>query len=85
MTEAGSETGSRAWTMGGGLTVLALISVPLWSEFHVPGNIAWNAFLAVFLIGVAAAALVAHHYFRAHAGEIGEARFDTSDEAGRNG
>jgi len=71
---------SRARTIGAGPIVLAALAVPLWAEFRVPGNLAWNGFLAAFLIGLGVAAFVAQRYFRAHAGEIGEARFDTSED-----
>ena len=35
---------------GGGATVLLMVAFPLWSEFRVSGNLAWNTFLAVFLV-----------------------------------
>ena len=44
------------------------------------GNTAWNVFLGLFLIGLAVAAILLQRYFRRHAPEIGEARFDTSNE-----
>ena len=68
---------SRARTIGAGPILLAALAIPLWAEFRVPGSAVWNGFLAAFLIGLGIAAIVAQRYFRAHADEIGEARFET--------
>jgi len=76
---------SAARTMGAGPILLAALGVPLWAEFREPGNWAWNGFLAAFLIGLGVAAFVAQRHFRAHAGEIGEARFETPDDGGSHG
>ena len=65
--------------VGGGAMVLLIIAVPLWNEFRVPGNLVWNTFLAVFLVGLAVAAILLQRYFWKHPSEIGEARFDTSN------
>ena len=70
------------WVIGGGALVLLIIAEPLWDEFHVAGNVAWNAFLAVFLIGLGIGAILLQRYFRQHASEVGEARFDTSNKPG---
>jgi membrane protein implicated in regulation of membrane protease activity len=69
--------------MGGGLTILVVVAVALWAEFSEPGNTAWNIALAAMLLALVAAALLGQRYFRAHAGEIGEARFDTRNEGDR--
>jgi hypothetical protein len=69
--------------VGGGALVLLVIAAPLWNEFRVPGNGLWNAFLAMFLIGLAGSALLLGRYFYLHSGEIGEARFDTRNEVDR--
>jgi membrane protein implicated in regulation of membrane protease activity len=65
--------------VGSGAIILLIIAVPLWSEFRVAGNAAWNIFLAVFLVGSAVAAIVLQRYFWKHSSEIGEARFDTTN------
>ena len=67
------------WAVGGGAIVLLIIAVPLWNEFRVPGNLAWNTFLALFLVGLAVAAVSLQRYFWRHPSEIGEARFDTAN------
>jgi hypothetical protein len=74
------EQARRRRTIGGGAIILLIVAVPLWNEFRVRGNLAWNAFLAAFLVGLAIAAILLQRYFRRHASEIGEARFDTSNE-----
>jgi hypothetical protein len=66
------------WVVGSGSIILLIIAVPLWNEFRVAGNTAWNTFLAVFLVGLAVAAIVLQRYFWKHPSEIGEARFDTT-------
>ena len=68
------------WILGGGALVLLIIAVPLWNEFRVTGNMAWNVFLGVFLIGLGIGAILLQRYFRQHASEVGEARFDTSNK-----
>jgi hypothetical protein len=69
--------------VGGGAAVLLVIAGPLWNEFRVPGNTAWNAILGIFLIGLSGAALLLGRHFYAHSNEIGEARFDTHNEVDR--
>lgn len=69
------------WVIGGGALVLLVIALPLWNEFRVSGNLAWNSFLAVFLIGLGVGAVLLQRYFRQHASEIGEARFDTTNKS----
>lgn len=69
--------------VGGGSMVLLVVTVPLWNEFRVAGNLLWNIFLAIFLLALAVAAILLQRYFRQHASEIGEAQFDTSNK--RNG
>ena len=63
--------------IGGGALVLLIIAAPLWNEFRVRGNLGWNVFLALFLCGLAVAAILLQRYFRQHSSDIGEARFDT--------
>jgi hypothetical protein len=63
--------------IGGGLVVLIVVALGLWSEFHETGQTAWNVFLALLVVGLIVAAIFGQRYFREHAGEIGEARFDT--------
>jgi uncharacterized membrane protein YczE len=66
--------------IGGGLTVLIIVAIGLWTEFHEPGQTGWNVALAVMVVGLIVTAIVGQRYFRAHVGEIGEARFDTRNE-----
>lgn len=66
--------------MGGGALVLLLVAIPLWLEFREPGQTGWNIILALMLIGVLVGAYALQRYFREHIGEIGEARFDTSNK-----
>lgn len=75
MTETNSSRGAGAGSM-----VLVVVAIGLWSEFHEAGDTAWNIALALMLVGLAVAAFIGQRYFRAHAGEIGEARFDTRNE-----
>jgi hypothetical protein len=72
------------WVVGGGAMVLLIIAVPLWNEFRVPGNLAWNTFLALFLVGLAVAAILLQRYFWQHPLEVGEARFDTTKRNGES-
>ena len=76
---------SRAARLGGGMAVLLVIAFPLWAEFHEPGQMGWNIFLAATLILVTGLAVYAHRYFQLHADEIGEARFDTTNKSDLNG
>jgi membrane protein implicated in regulation of membrane protease activity len=69
--------------MGGGLTILVVVAVALWAEFSEAGNTAWDVALAAILLAVCVAAFFGQRYFRAHVGEIGEARFDTRNEGDR--
>ena len=73
------------WTMGGGASVLVIVAALLFQEFVEPGQTAWNVFLVLCLIGMIVAAFFLQRFFRTHAGEIGEARFDTSNEGRRRG
>jgi len=69
--------------IGGGLTILAVVAVALWIEFSDARQTGWDIFLGGFLVALVAAAFAGQRYFRAHAGEIGEARFDTRNEDDR--
>ena len=71
------------WVTGAGAVVLLAITIPLYREFHEPGHSAWNILLALILVAVAIGALLLQIFFVGHAGELGEARFDTrnKDEA----
>ena len=79
------ETKRRRRVMGGGAIALLLVAFPLWNEFSAHGTIGWNIFLAVFLVGLVVAAFCLQRYFVKHAGEIGEARFDTRNKSDANG
>jgi hypothetical protein len=71
---------SNRWVLGGGAIVLLVIALPLWNEFRIKGQPIWNAFLAAFLIGLGVSAILLQRFFRVHAGELGEARFDTRNQ-----
>jgi hypothetical protein len=64
---------------------LIIVAFPLFREFFEPGATAWNVFLALFLAGLVVAAVSLQRFFAAHAGEIGEARFDTRNKSDANG
>jgi hypothetical protein len=70
--------------IGGGI-VIAAIAVMLGIEFFDSGNIGWDVFLGLFLVGVAIAAVMLGRFFLTHSAEIGEARFETvhREEGGR--
>jgi hypothetical protein len=76
------DQGSKFWTFGGGAAILAVIALPLWDEFRIPGSLGWNIFLAVFLISLAVGAFFLQRQFWKHPSEIGEARFDTRNDSG---
>ena len=65
------------WVIGGGLSVLIFVAALLLMEFVEPGQTVWNVFLAALVIALIVFAILGQRYFRAHASEIGEARFDT--------
>lgn len=60
-----------------GIAVVVTIAVMLWAEFFVTGDAGWDVFLGLFLVGLIVTAILMVRYFINHAGEIGEARFDT--------
>jgi ABC-type glycerol-3-phosphate transport system permease component len=70
---------------GAGAVVLLGITVPLYAEFREPGLTIWNILLVLILAGVAIAAFFLQLFFLGHAGELGEARFDTRNKDGGNG
>ena len=78
-------TPANRWTMGAGVLVLAALGIPLWLEFHEPGELVWNLILAAMLIGVAIAAFAIQRYLILHIDEVGEARFDTHNRERENG
>jgi hypothetical protein len=61
--------------------VMLAIAVPLWNGFREPGNVVWNVFLAMFLSGLAVAAILLQLHFRRHPSHVGEARFDTANKS----
>ena len=71
--------------IGGGLTVFLIIAFPMWREFREPGNLPWNVFLGVLMIAMVVGAFIGQRYFLEHAGEIGEARFDTRNRSDLDG
>ncbi len=73
------------YVTGGGVAVLLVIAIPLFREFYEPGYPVWNAFLALLLAGLAIGVFFLARFFRTHAGEIGEARFDTRNNRDTNG
>ena len=75
----------RHYVIGAGTVFLIVLGIPLYAEFSVPGNLAWNIFLILFLAGIAVAGFLLQRFFFQHAGEIGEARFDTRNKSDMNG
>jgi H+/Cl- antiporter ClcA len=71
---------SSYYVTGGGAAVFLVIAFPLYQEFREPGYPLWNAFLVLFLIGLVITAFLLARFFRTHAGEVGEARFDTRND-----
>ena len=65
------------WTMGGGATVLLIVTIPLWRSLSEPGLTVWNVILALLMIGFLVAVFFLQRFFHANIGNIGEARFDT--------
>jgi hypothetical protein len=75
----------RHLAAGTAIAVLAMIAVPLFAEFFEPRALGWDLFLGLFLVALVAAALQLRRFFAAHAGELGEARFDTRNEGDARG
>jgi membrane protein implicated in regulation of membrane protease activity len=75
----------RHLAAGTAIAVLAMIAVPLFAEFFEPRALGWDLFLGLFLVALVAAALQLRRFFASHAGELGEARFDTSNEGDARG
>jgi ABC-type glycerol-3-phosphate transport system permease component len=80
-----SEARPPFYVMGAGAGILAALAIPLYAEFAEPGLTPWNLFLILFLGGVAVAAFFLQRFFLRHAGEVGEARFDTRNKGDANG
>jgi Na+/melibiose symporter-like transporter len=75
----------NSYAIGGGALILIMVAFPLLREFVEPGHAAWNLFLVTFLIGIVVAGVLLQRFFVAHAGEIGEARFDTRNKSDLDG
>ncbi|RKF21143.1 hypothetical protein D6851_09435 [Altericroceibacterium spongiae] len=59
------------------------LAIPLWVEFHEPGHLLWNIFLAAFLVALVAAVFFGLRYLQTSGIEVGEARFaPRSDSSG---
>ncbi|HEX4736734.1 MAG TPA: hypothetical protein VH331_04145 [Allosphingosinicella sp.] len=82
---AEAKSRGRHYVIGGGAGILVALGIPLYAEFNVPGNTPWNIFLILFLAGIAVAGFLLQRFFLNHAGEIGEARFDTRNKGDGNG
>jgi hypothetical protein len=67
------------------IALLVAIAVPLFAEFFEPRALGWDLFLGLFLLALVAAALCLRRFFSSHAGELGEARFDTRNEGDLRG
>jgi len=65
------------------LFILLFLAVPLWREFHEPGQPMWNGFLAVFLVALVVGAFAGIRHLQKNPDQIGEARFRSSEENGR--
>jgi hypothetical protein len=77
--------GRRNLAAGTAIAVLAAIAVPLFAEFFEPRALGWDLFLGLFLVALVAAAVGLRRFFATHAGELGEARFDTRNEGDLRG
>jgi hypothetical protein len=77
--------GRRNLAAGAAVALLAALAVPLFAEFFEPHALGWDLFLGLFLVALVAAALCLQRFFAAHTGELGEARFDTSNEGDARG
>lgn len=62
------------------LWVGAILAVPLWRELHIAGETPWNVFLAVALTALVTGAYFGIRYLQTHEIEVGEARFDTTND-----
>jgi hypothetical protein len=72
--------GKDRWVMGGGAAVLLVVLLPLWGEFREPGNLIWNMILGALLIVIATVVFFLQRHLQKHIGEVGEARFDTTNK-----
>ena len=66
--------------VGGGAAVLLVVLVPLWGEFHVPGQTLWNVILFLMLAGLFVGTIFLHRHLVKNIGQVGEARFDTRNK-----
>jgi Na+/melibiose symporter-like transporter len=78
-------SGRRNVAAVGAVALLMAISLPLFAEFFEPRQLGWDIFLGLFLVGLIVAAVGLLRFFRTHAGEIGEARFDTTNKGDVHG
>jgi fatty acid desaturase len=77
--------GRRNLAAATAIALLVAIALPLFAEFFEPRALGWDLFLGLFLVALIVAALCLHHFFSSHAGELGEARFDTRNEGDVSG
>ena len=75
----------RFLAVGAGAIILLAIPALLILEFFEPGRTGWDVFLILFLAAVVIAGILLQRFFLNHAGEIGEARFDTRNKSDMNG
>ncbi|WCT72304.1 hypothetical protein PQ455_11715 [Sphingomonas naphthae] len=68
-----------------GGVAFVVVAALLWAEFAEAGQPMWNAFLGLFLVGIGVGAFFLQRFFLTHAGEIGEARFDTRNKSDVHG
>jgi hypothetical protein len=69
----------------GAVLLLAAITVPLFAEFYEPRQVVWDVFLGLSLAALVVAAALLARFVSRHAGEIGEARFDTTNKGDARG
>jgi H+/Cl- antiporter ClcA len=73
--------------LAGGTAVVVLLglTLPLFQEFHDRRATVWNVVLVLLLVGLVVGAFFLQRFFATHAGEIGEARFDTRNKSDLDG
>ena len=75
-----SLTKEQRWKVGGGAAVVLVVLLPLWVEWHVPGQTLWNVVLFLILAGLCVGTTLLHRHLVRNVDQVGEARFDTRNK-----